>query len=83
MMLAVVCSHSEDTSEDSSSESADEDDGVTITNCYPNDSENHDSVPDDDETNTRCMSAYIRRKSGNMTLSDNLLGIITLVHLTS
>ena len=83
MMLAVVCSHSEDTSEDFSIESADEDNGVTITNCYPSDSENRDSVPDDDETNTRCMSANIHRKSGYMTLSDNPLGIIILVHLTS
>ena len=83
MMLALVCSHAEDTSEESSSESTDEDDGVTITNCYPSDSENTDPSSDEDETNTRCMSGYIRRKSGNITLSDNPLGIIILVHLTS
>ena len=82
-MLAVVCSHSEDTSEDSSSESIDEADGVTITNCYPSDSENIEARSDDDEANTRCMSTYIRRKSGNMILSDNPLGIVIFVHSTT
>ena len=82
-MLAVVCSHAEDTAENSSSDCIDEDDGVTITNCYPSDSENHVSMSNNDEIDTRCMSVYICRQSGKMSLSDSPLGIIILVHLTS
>ena len=71
-ILAVIGIYGEEQSGGSESGSSVEDDGVTITNCFFRDSESSSS--DDDDTNRQCMTAYILRDSGNITLRDNRLG---------
>ena len=78
-ILAVIGIHGEEQSGGSESGSSVEDDGVTITNCYFRDSESSSSPSDDDDTNRQCMTAYILRDSGNITLKDNRIG--SKIHL--
>ena len=73
LILAISGLKGEKASGCSDVDSSVEDDAVTITNCYPGDSESHSS--DNDGTEKQCMSAYIRRQSGNITLNDDRLGI--------
>ena len=77
-MFAIVGLNSEESSDLDSSV---EDDAVTISNCYPRDSESESSSSDTGDTNRQCMSAYILRRSGNITLNDNPLGINIYLYL--
>ena len=79
LILAISGLNGEKASGSSDVNSSVEDDAVTITNCYLRDSESHSSSSDNDGTGKQCMSAYIRRQSGNITLNDDRFGM--KVHL--
>ena len=77
MMLMVAIGNfgeAKSGSSDSDSSSVDDDDSVTLTTCKLRGSESHSSSFDDEDTYGQCMSVYILRRSGNITMSDNRLG---------
>ena len=66
LTIAVVGFGTDISAESSSTESIE--DGVTVSYCHSNESESHSASSEDKDNIVQCMSAYIARQSGNITV---------------
>ena len=80
-ITAMVSIGAEKSSSSSSPGSSGEVNGVTITSCRSG--ERHSSSSEDKESNGQCISAYVMKESGNITLSGTNIGRFLFTHSRS
>ena len=78
LIIALVRIGAENSSRSSSSDSSGGADGVTITSCRSG--ERHSSSSEDKDSDEQCISAYVMKESGNITLSGTTTGSFVYLH---